>query len=159
MRPIVDFRSDSAEAYKEFKKETGLKVIRSVWARVIKDFNAAYAEYIMTSGDEVDLPHGLGRTYIEKRKRNPKKVMVEGEEHTTGSPDWIKSKQAGKIIRHRNFHTDGYAVTFKWLPHTARFTHPECYLLTYVRQAKRKLAALLKSPESAQYMERYRQKI
>lgn len=159
MRPVVDFRSDSLQAYKQFKKDTGLSVTRKDWARIIKEFNAAFAEYIMTSGDEVDLPHGLGKTYVEKRKLNRTKIWIDGVEYTTGAPDWQKTREMGKIYRYRNFHTDGYAVKFKWLPHTARFAHAECYLLTYVRQTKRRLAALLKSPESAQYLERYRQKV
>lgn len=159
MRPKVDFRSDSPEAYQQFKKDTGLKTPRSLWAKVIKDFNKQFADYIMESGDEVELPHGLGKTYLEKRKPNRTTIVIDGIEYISGAPDWSKSKEHGKILRYRNNHTDGYAVKFKWIPSTAKFSHAECYLLTYVRQVKRRLATLLKSPESAKYLERYRQKV
>lgn len=159
MRPVVDYRSDSKHAYELFREKTKLEIPFKLWKSIIIQFNNEFAEYIMTSGDKVELPHGLGTTYVQKKKSTVRTVVKNGVELKLGSPDWNATRKLGKLVWHRNFHTDGYVAQFRWLPHTARFQHKDCFLLRYSKNVKRKLGQLLKSDKSTIYIDRYSEKL
>ena len=74
MRVKVDVRSASPKAFKDFKtSHPDVTISYNEWLEVIYQFNEAFRNYILETGERERLPHGFGTFSITKKKRKIKK--------------------------------------------------------------------------------------
>ena len=144
-RPIRDFRTASAENYKNFKKEhKKTKITYEQFVAIIYNFNQKIADHLIETGKRIKLPYGFG--YIVITKYKPQKTRtVDGKVFNNLPIDWKLSKQAGKQIRSLNLHTDGYKFYFLWLFYEARLKCSFAWKFKMARKHSRKLAECLKT--------------
>lgn len=75
------------------------KLDKNQWKAIIKCYFELVIEYLL-EGHPFKIPHGMGVLQMRKSKSYP--------------PDRQKSKLQGKLIVHKNLHTDGYRPLLKW---------------------------------------------
>jgi hypothetical protein len=160
MRPRVDYRSASKEAYIAFKAENRDSTLTAQqYGSIVRSFNTALAEHILTTGQRIRLPFGLGELSISKYKPKRHKTFTgkSGLPVTIiGLPiDWQKTRSAGHLVYHLNAHTDGYRFRWKWFAATAKFDSARCFSFKANRAPSRRLAQLLKT--DSQYAQMYRE--
>lgn len=157
MRHKIDYITTSPKAYEKFKEDSDLKIEKKVWKKVIEQFNTLMVEHMIESGETVNVIHGLGDMRVEKRKIKPRDVVINGKKVRTGMPiDWFETKRQGKVVYHKNYHTDGYKCNFYWSPYSARFTNAICWKFKAARLASRYLASKLKSPNAGYLLDKYK---
>jgi len=152
-----DYTTISPEAYKSFQKATKLTHIdRATWRSVIYMYNQMLVEHLINTGEKVRLPHGLGMLHIRKQRKKMEWVVVGGKKVLKNAPiDWQATRKAGKLVYYQNFHTEGYTCRFVWSRRGVNFKNADCWNFQVCREAKRKLAAHLKSGEARRSLERY----
>jgi hypothetical protein len=74
------------------------------WKSIIFTFLEEVYKLMIRENLVYDLPHGMGRMGIVKKKSSIRKRI-----------DYAATKQHNKLIFHRNLHTDGYYFCFIWL--------------------------------------------
>jgi hypothetical protein len=127
-----------------------LNISFDVWKTIISTLNSNYADYIIETGDVVQLFPGIGPHYIVKRK-NQKYIECKtlGKTFIGLSTDWKKTRLAGKPVYHLNAHSDGLNYSWKWLRDKSKYLIcPNLWYFTACRRSKRGLAAFAKLPES-----------
>ena len=95
-------------AYKEFKKKENIE-----WEEY-RDINYLFNKKVserLLNGLEVKLPHSMGALQIRKREVDPDKAPIDFNETRLAR---IKDPNA-PVIRHFNFHSDGYAARVGWM--------------------------------------------
>ena len=64
------------------------------------------------------VPYSKGKIRIKKLRRN---IMP---------PNWIETKKRGKLVRHKNFHSDGFVFRYKWYkPSITNWIHKSLFKL------------------------------
>lgn len=117
---------------KSTKKEViDLKLFRKVTA----DFNLKVGEYILNGG-EFKLPSRLGFLRILKIKNR-----LDNDSLIT---NWRLTKQAGKIVKFLNGHTNGYFFRFYWNKRISNAIKQTYYRFYPTRKLKRTLAYNIK---------------
>lgn len=129
---------DSALSYKSFSK-------------ILYEFSYAYRDRILSTGEKVSLPFGLGELSINKKKTRRfnkfNKIIL--------PVDWVATKKFGKKIYNFNEHTEGYKFKWIWFREKSRFPLSTLWIFKPSRKTSRKLAECLKAPQSqSQYIYR-----
>ena len=143
MRVHTDWRSASRDNYNDFcKRHPIIKLTFDQWMSIIYDFNEAFRDYILETGDKAKFGFGFGEWSINKKKRK-KIIVVDGQEHIGLPIDWKKTKEKGKVIYNFNFHTEGYFFGWMWFKPTARFKNTDLWYFKASRATSRLLAHYL----------------
>lgn len=95
-------------AYKEFKKKNNIEW--EEYRDVNYSFNKKVAEKLL-EGSRITLPHSLGILQIRKKEVDPEKAPIDFNETKLAR---MKDPNA-PIVRHFNFHSDGYAARVSWM--------------------------------------------
>lgn len=149
-RVKVDWRSSSKDNYEDFcKKNPTCKLTSFEWKNIIYEFNEAFKNYILETGEKAKLPFGFGEFSINKKKRKKFKI-VDGKEVVNLPVDWQKSKEKGKKIYNFNYHTEGYYFGWFWFRDTARLRHTDLWMFKPTRSTSRLLSHYIKTDDKYQ---------
>lgn len=150
MRPVIDYRTAGNDAYKEFRTlYPKVDISKDLFRKVIYEFGNLLMEHLITTGEKVKLPSGIG--YITVTKYRPRKykdiVTKEGRRCTIVNlpVNWVQTKIHGKLIYHLNAHTDGYRFRWKWFSNTSRLEQASLFTFRASRKQSRRLAKLIKN--------------
>jgi hypothetical protein len=152
MRTKVEWRSSSKDNYKNFiKKYPHIKLEYEVWKNIVYTYNETFKEYILETGEKINLPFGFGEFSIIKKKR--KKINdFNGKEFINLPVDWQKTKEKGKVIYNFNHHTEGYFFGWTWFKEKARFKNSSLWFFKPTRTTSRLLSHYLKCDEKYQHI-------
>ncbi len=154
MRVAVEYSTTKKEVYKRFKqKHPEINIDYTTWASVIYNFNYAFRDNILETGEKCKFIRGFGEFSITKW-RPYKTTIVNGEEKMNLPIDWKKTNELGKIIYHLNYHTDGYKFKWKWFNNLARFNMSSLWTFKPSRVTSRLLKHYLSLPD---YKDKYLQ--
>lgn len=155
MRVHVDWRSASADNYKDFcKKHPAIKLSFDEWCKIIYAFNESFRDYVLETGEKAKFPYGFGEFSINKKKRKTMKV-IDGKEYINLPLDWKKTKEKGKKIYNFNYHTEGYFFGWLWFKKAARIKNCDLWYFKPSRVTSRLLAHYL--IVSGEYQRKYRE--
>lgn len=155
-RDKVDYRTISRDAYNNFLETNEIEISKELWTKVINEYNSGLVDYLIQSGEKISLLHGLGDFEIRKKRVVPEWIVIDGIKMMKNAPiDWNATRNAGKVIRTQNYHTDFFTCTYVWKRGTARFLNSNCWIFKFCRLAKRGLAAHLKSDNARYSLDRY----
>lgn len=152
MRCKVEYRSTGKEVFKRFKqKYPQYNISYYEWSNIIYNFNYAFRDHLLETGEKCKFIHGFGEFAITKWK--PKKIVeVDGVEKINLPVDWKKTREHGKYIYHMNFSTDGYKFKWQWFNKKARFTFSTLFNFKPSRVTSRLLKHYLSLPD---YKDKY----
>lgn len=135
------------DIYRYYAEQTGpAGLTKQQHGAFIRDLNEAIINAILAKPDAIQLMCHCGNLSIKKYQqsfKNPKKLRV----------DWAASKKAKKRIYHLNEHRNGYKYHFSW-ERSRNVSNITAYSYVAPRTAWRKLAHILKTDMSIDYMER-----
>lgn len=156
MRPKRDWKTGSKASYDEFKEDhKDIEIDFMTFKKVLYRFNDLIMNHLLETGARIRLPYGLGALAITKYK--PVKYReIEGVTYNNLPIDWKASREAGKLIRTLNLHTNGYKFYFAWFFRHARIKCSFIWKFSVSRTYSRKLASLLKD-SSGKYKNIYYQ--
>lgn len=147
MRVEVEYRSASAERYRDFRREhPNIKITAKQYYDVIRTYNSLFREYILETGERAKLPWGIGFFSINKKKMRRHRDW-NGERKITLPIDWQKTKAAGKRIYNMNYHTDGHKFRWIWFTSTAYFRFSSLWNFKPSRESSRAIATYINKPE------------
>ena len=153
-RVHIDWRSGSKENYNDFcKKYPNVKITYDNWRNIIYTYNELYKEYILETGDKVQMPYGFGYFSINKKKRRKIKG-IDGKEFVNLPIDWQKTKEKGKVIYNFNYHTEGFFFGWIWFKEAARFKNSALWYFKPSRVTSRLLSHYLKTNDKYQHLYR-----
>ncbi len=101
------------QLYKYYKykkdKESVNYVDKAVYTDIMKDYFLLLHDYLLDTGNPYKIPYGLGEFRVIKHKDTRHLCRNYNAEklHHKRTGEW-------KVIRHRNFHTDGYKLKVRW---------------------------------------------
>lgn len=131
---------DNPKHPKYLDKKEYKKLIRRTFELIMK-------EMILT-GDKVVFPTTLGAMQVVKFKRKPGKLSI----------DFNATKKAGKLVRHRNYSTDGWWPRVHWYKkrtpdnkYGTRFKHARNYFFKVLRANLRPNSYNKTNPEVSLY--------
>lgn len=154
-RKKKEYRTYSRENYDRFIKENNILESELSYPKYCKNLevcNWMFMEYILRTGEKINLPFGFGPLTINKKKLKKYKEH-DGKKYVNLRPDWQKTKQNGKMIYHTNEHSDGYNFRWLWFPAEARIHLSNLYIFKPGRYASRAINKYIK--KSNQYQELY----
>lgn len=105
---------------------------------------------VVTKGYIMQLPHGLGEIYINKKK--PKVYEVNGKLYRKNAINWQALKKEGKVIFYENRHSDEYIYRIKWFPRYP-FKNKTLYLFKPSRGFRRYIAFMKSNNPQIDYLE------
>lgn len=153
MRVKVDWRSGSSEQYKHFCKENpDIKISKDEWLNIIYSFSDMFRTYLLETGKKGKLPGGLGEFAVSKKKRKLTKRLPNGKEVINLAIDWKRTKQAGKVIYHLNYHTGGYFFGWKWLKRYCRLSGADLWYFKPCRSTSRLIKHYIATDEKYQHL-------
>jgi len=124
-----------------YKKETGDRVDFHTYRDVTYAINKKMMSELLDKQLAWYLPHTMGKLVVIK---NNKKTLANYE----APIDYNKSKKLGMSIKHENEHTNGYIYKFIWKKDgIVKVRGQKLYAFQVCRNAKRRLAKILKDPE------------
>lgn len=94
---------DFYKSYKE-SRDSKFRLSKREYTDIIRLFFTLLAKEIIR-GYIWNLPYRMGRIMITKKRLLFDKKPI----------DWNETRKQGKIVRHRNLHTDGYSFKWTWL--------------------------------------------
>lgn len=148
-RPNIQYRTTSAEAFRDFKREhPRISITYEQFCIIIRTCNTMIVEHVLDTGEKFRLPHGFGDITIHKWKPKRWRNKPDGTQVNNLPIDWKKTKEAGKHIYHLNYHTGGYKFRWMWFKRKAKFKHKDVFIFKPNRVPSRKLAQYLKLPNS-----------
>lgn len=148
-RPVIQYRTTSAEAFRNFKeKYPNINISYETFKEIIRTCNKMIVEQVLDTGEKFRLPHGFGDLCIHKWKPKRWKTLPDGRQVNNLSVDWKKSRELGKKILHLNYHTGGYKFRWIWFKSKTTFKHSNVFSFKPNRITSRKLAQYLKIPNS-----------
>ena len=141
----------SRDIYKQYKKDTpkDIQVSYDVFNKVTSEFNKLVLDKVLNESEQVKFPCGLGTLRIKKTKM---KFNVKNKKRMF-SPDWVKTKEVGKLVYHMNEHRNGYRYRFHWDKKKSRIKNKKHYSFITARSPKRRLAHILKNMPEREYFE------
>lgn len=155
-RPQIQYRTTSAEAFKNFKASyPKIKISYDQFSKILRTCNEMIIENVLETGEKFRLPHGFGDIAIHKWKPKRWRTRPDGVQFNNLSIDWKKTKELGKHVYHLNYHTSGYKFRWVWFRGKASFKHKDIFSFKPNRVPSRKLAQYLKLTNSP-YIELYR---
>lgn len=155
-RTTIEWRSASRNNYTAFcKKYPTIKLTFNEWKNILYEFNDAFRNYILETGDKARLPSGFGEFSINKKRRKKKKILPDGREFMNLPIDWQKTKEKGKVIYNMNFHTEGYFFGWMWFKNSARFRNVDLWYFKPCRTTSRMIAHYLNIDQK--YQHKYRE--
>lgn len=98
--------------------------------------NEYYMNHVLSTGNMVILPNGMGKLTIKKFKRAL--IIKDGKPNL--AIDWGHWKKTGKIIYHTNDHTEGNSFRWAWIKDKTRLTNANIWLFKMGSKAKVKLS-------------------
>lgn len=145
MRVKKEYRSASLDSYKRFCKDhPKVKISYEKFKEILYKFSYAFRDYLLETGEQHRIPHGMGLFGVSKRKtrrfNKDNKIIL--------PVDWPETKKLGKYVYNFNFHTEGYRFKWLWVKTRARFKHFALWNFKPLRVTSRKLAEYLKKPDS-----------
>lgn len=148
MRPKIDYRTVSRQAYQELREQyPSLNITYKQYTNVIYEINTAISDFLIETGQKVSLPYGCGDLSIVKYKplKYKKVSTINGTKTIINLPvNWELTRKNKKIIYHLNAHTDGYKFRIRWFNDVCRFQHKKLFNFKSCRKTARKLAQVLK---------------
>lgn len=148
MRVPVEYRTTQRDVYNRFKlKYPEVDIDYNTWCIVIYNFNYAFRDYILETGNKAKLPFGFGEFTITKYKPRKEKTLTDGTP-VVGLPiNWKRSKELGQIVYHMNYHTEGFKFKWFWNRETARFERHTLWNFKPSRVTSRLLNHYLNQPD------------
>ena len=138
LRIALDWRSASKDNYNDFcRRHPSVILTFDQWKNIIYEFNGAFRDYILETGDRIKFPFGFGEFSINKKKRKRILKSANGQEHIGLPIDWKKTREKGKTIYNFNFHTEGYFFGWRWFKTTARFKNVDLWYFRATRLSSR----------------------
>lgn len=137
------------EMYAHYTATVKNPIEYKLYKEIVHEYLKKLMEAVIQDGEVVNLPNGMGKLFIKKKKTNFKKP----------SPDWGTYRKEGVKAVHTNDHSDGYRVRFHWEKKSARLgtntrLHIRPYSFTAARDMKRGLATVMKTPNGhTRYLE------
>jgi len=150
-RPRRDYRTASLENYRKWKakdKKLSKGVTYKMFLAVIDTYNTAIIDHMVATGEEVKLPHGIGKIgiYRFKPRTHVKKI------------DFKRTKELGYRVFLTNFHSDGMDIKPKWDFKTSRVSQSRIFTFKISRYFHRCIPTELKE-KSSKEVEKYRKYI
>jgi|DEB0MinimDraft_10_1074344.scaffolds.fasta_scaffold68063_2 hypothetical protein len=105
------------------------------YRKIVEVVLSLFVKYMVTTGNRISLPHGLGYLYIRKGKdydKAHKKV------------DFNMTKKLGKVIYHNNRHSNGFYGKFRWDKNKHYIKNKQLFKFVPCRWAKRYLSKEIK---------------
>lgn len=129
------------EAYKDYpyrhKPKHKYHIDSATYFQIAYDINKEIMEFLMDTGKELKLPHGVGKLRVLKKKTPSQlnKKMI----------DWKKTKELGKVIYHKNTHSGEYYGKWYWDKRFALVKNKTLFNFDATRTNNRKLASKIKN--------------
>lgn len=156
MRPKLDFRTASKENYDKFRTlNPNIDLTYTQYKNILYKWNTLLALHLIETGKLIRLPYGFGPLVITKYKPLKYKT-INGEEKKNFPIDWKLTKEAGKLVRSMNLHTDGNKYYFAWLYVSSKLKCNFIWSFKIKREFSRLLAKNLKETPS-KYKDLYRE--
>ena len=145
---------------KELKKDF---VERSLFSKIVKQFNDEICKEIVENAYEYRMPFRLG--YLRIRKHKTRIILdANGKLKTSHMhPDWTatkalwekseSAKKEKKIMWHTNKHTQGFYCKWYWDKTVCNIRNSSVYSLVMSRTNKRNIADAIKNKENTDYYE------
>ena len=153
MRTKIDWRSSSKSNYNHFcKKNPSIKLSFDQWRNIIYEYNEAFKEYILETGERARLPYGFGEFSVNKKKR--KRQTGINDEFVNLPIDWQKSREKGKRIYNFNFHTEGYFFGWFWFKESTRMKNVHLWYFKPTRTTSRLLSHYIRADDKYQHLYR-----
>jgi len=146
--------------YKSFKqKNPELDISKTIYDKVIGDFNKAIIDLVIEDTIEYKIPHLGCILSVRKVKSEPR--IVDGKVITRKPVDWITTNKlwsedkdaADKkiLVRYNNPHTSGYIFKIYLKKNYIPFTNKRFYVCKPARDFARKLAKRIKDENKDKY--------
>ena len=140
----------SADYYKHFIKTNDMDHIpRSLFGKVLREFNDHVRDRISTKGAEYIMPCRIGKIQLRKVKTEVK-LSEDGSIINNLPINWKetrrlwsenpKAKEKKTKIRFTNEHTDGYTFRIFFRKSKANFKNKSIYRMQFNREMKRQLS-------------------
>jgi len=155
---------DLFKFYKKKQKEAGKVVIdKSLYSKVLKDFNDAICKEIVENAFEYRMPFRLG--YLRIRKHKTRIIVDENGKLKTRHlhPDWKATKELWamnedaraekKIVWHTNRHTQGFYCKWYWDKRACNIKNSSVYSISISRTNKRRIAEAINTKDNIDYYE------
>lgn len=131
-----------ADTYKEYlllhPKGTKYYLTAKRYREVNERFFELIHLYMITTGEPVKLPHGLGYLRLRRRRTSEELRKI----------DYFQTKKYKKAIYHENNHSNGYYVRYKWDKTRIYLKNKNMYGFRACRWANRFLAKNIKENNS-----------
>ncbi len=143
------------ENWRKFKKEypehkdLPYKTFRAILYKI----GEVITDYLLESGDEVVLSHGIGTIRIVRRKMRKFKNKETGEmQPSHSSINWKATHEVGHYVFHKNYNTNGFYCTWSWFPKTSKIKFAKMWSFEFARVHTQKLADKLLSKDNNIYL-------
>lgn len=154
-RGRADYLSTGKVVYERFcERHPEVSVTYKQWKAVLKAYNTKYREHVVTTGDKVKLPWGMGPFAISKKKVRRSVLCRDGVERVMLPIDWKRSKELGKRVYHLNLHTNGYAYYWYWFVQESRLPEAGIWVFKPCRDSSRAISFMAADPR---YIDIYKQ--
>jgi len=143
-------RFGTKDYFKSYKENRGT-VSRGAFFRIMRKMNKAVVEEILETGEEYNLPHGIGTIYFIKKKN--KAIVVDGKVILTAPVDWHSTMKLWEdneeardkkvLVRHSNMHTSRYSFRIRCT--RMKIKNKKFFKFTIMRSFKRAYAQRIKT--------------
>lgn len=159
-RPKVlgyDIVTGNKAIFNEFKKSNPqVHIDNRQYKQVVEEINLYYINHLLTTGNMVFLPNGLGKMIVQKNKRKIKPTKDGTSKYVNAPINWPESYKQGKLVYFLNESTDGFTYGYQWLKKASYVEKSGIWSLTMTREAKRLLKEKIESSEK-DYKNLYRE--
>lgn len=152
---LYDYSTGGREAHKSFNKQhKDKKLDKATHRAIILAINEEISDYLLDTGKPFKMGHGLGEFQVRKKAPLPPRLREDGTYDIKLPVDWAatkklwredpQAKEAKKLIKHRNLHSNGFTTRLQWK--SSRYmTLSECWEFESGRDFNRKSAKILKT--------------
>src|SRR6478736_8187573 len=149
MRVARQYRSASVESFKRFREEhPHIRIGIEKFRQILYTFSFKVRDYILETGEEVRLPHGMGVLTVGRKKTR----RLSKDNKIILPVDWVETLKRGKKVYNFNDHTEGWKYKWRWEKNKALFRYSALWSFKPSRTTSRRLAEYLKKPNSKYYM-------
>lgn len=114
-------KAETLTTQKTYKTYQG-KLTEAEYLLINDTFNNILFEQLLTTGEKITLPKGLGQLQITKFKPQKRKAI-----------DFNATRKYGKTIYHDNIETDGFAARLHWHKKSYRFKNKYFWSVKFTR--------------------------
>lgn len=148
-----DFYKRYIKDLDRIEKNDGFALSLGTINNAVADVNAMIMDEMIYDNRFFKLPFRLGTIMILKCKPTPKfkkngalSLPIDWDETNKLWEEDSEAKENRKFVYHRNLHTGGYLMSFKWFKTGCNVRNVKGYTFVPVKDAKRQLTAALKDP-------------